>query len=108
MRTKHFLEDPGVYRAYDRWINGVDLFTHGYYEKKLRFEFVRTSFGYVKYSKFIKREDAWKKIDLDIFREFLNRDLSKLNLPNLEDRVSEVYAQFEYLLQYEKFLDGRF
>jgi len=108
MKTKHFLEDQAVYKAYDRWINGADLFTGGYYEKKLLFEFVRTCFGYVKYSKFIKREDAWKKIDLDVFREYLNKDLSKRNLPNHEDRVSKVYAQFEYLLQYEKFSDGRF
>ena len=108
VKTKHFLEDQAVYKAYDRWINGADLFTRGYYEQKLLFEFVRTCFSYVKYSKFIKRDDAWRKINFDVFMQYLDKDLSNRNLPNHEEKVNEVYIQFEYLIRYQKFLDGRF
>ena len=105
MKKKNFMEDAAVYQTYDRWINSPSAFSAHFLDRERFYRFVKSCVGYVKSIKFVKREEAWKSIDMDILKEHLCADLAELRKQNYaayEERLYEILIKFEMLLEYEK------
>ncbi len=110
MPDKDFLNDKEVYQAYDRWINGPTLFDH--FDDEQRFyDFVIACVRYVKYKHhFVKKEVAWKSINMDTLRKRLEIHFAELKANNFsafDERVHEILVKFETLIEYEKRRHGR-
>jgi hypothetical protein len=102
MECKNFMENKGVSQTYDKWINSPQMFTQNYFEKLLFYSFVIACVKYVKGIPFITKKEAWRRIDMDILKDRLCADLSKMNIYTWESRVSEILIRFETLIEYEK------
>ncbi|MBN1693560.1 MAG: hypothetical protein JW845_08415 [Dehalococcoidales bacterium] len=107
MKIKNFLEDESVFKAYDRWIYSPTLFSH-LSDRQYFYQFVERSVYFVKHILFVKRKEAWRTIDMDVFKEHLCKRFSELkenNYPEYEEKVHEILCNFEMLIEYEKTKD---
>jgi len=106
IKRKNVFDDEWVYKAYDRWINDPYVFTVSYFARARFYDFVIACVKHVKYQNpFIRKEEAWKSINMDTLREHLEADLAKLRDENYdlyEERLHEILVNFETLIEYEK------
>ena len=104
MSKTNFMDDELVSKEYDKWIHGPTLF--GHYQDRVQFyEFFLSCVRYVNKIKFVKKEIAWKSLDINILKEHLYDDLAELRRKNYavyEERVHEIIVKFEMLLEYEE------
>ena len=105
IKRKNVFDDKWVCTTYDRWINGPTLFGH-IMDRDMFYSFVIACVKYVKYKHpFVKKEEAWKSINMDTLKERLENDLAELRSHNYaayEERLHEILVKFETLIEYEK------
>jgi hypothetical protein len=100
MNNKSFLDDEWVFKQYQFWIHSPTVGEH-WADKQRLYHFVISCVNYVKDIKFVKKEEAWKRINLDILKEHLMKDIASI-WGDTESIVPKMLVQFEELLEYEK------
>jgi len=105
IKHKNVFNDEFVCREYDRWINGPTLFGH-IMDRDMFYNFVIACIKYVKYQQpFVKKEEAWKSINMDTLKERLENDLAELKKNHYaayEEKLHEILVKFETLIEYEQ------
>ena len=104
-KRKDVFDSKWVCEEYDRWINSPTLFGH-YLDRERFYNFVIACIKDVKYNNpFVKKEEAWRSINMDTLKEHLENDLADLRENNYEvyeKRLHEILIKFETLIEYEK------
>jgi hypothetical protein len=103
MIKKNFMDDNAVNQAYNLWMNNPNLFTGNYYDKERFYSFVISCVIHVKYKyPFVNKQEAWKNIDMDVFKQKLSDDLCKKKITNWEEILYDILIKFETFIEYEK------
>ena len=104
MPQNNYMGDKLIAIYYDRWIHGETLFAN-FHAKERFYKFVKACVRYVKNLKFVKRQEGWKRLDIDILKAHLYDDLAELREKNYDaydETVFKIICLFETLLEYEK------
>jgi hypothetical protein len=108
MKLVNFMEDPSVCKAFKEWTNCPTLFSHPD-DKRYFYKFVACTVHYVKHIPFVRREEAWKTVDISVFTNNFSLKFSELKNNNpmeFEKILHKVLVTFEMLIDYEQVNDS--